>query len=77
MVLSAPTADGDEPIRAYVFLRALGLLGGSLCGWLMVSCSEFLMEKLAQGAKVERWALEALRYRASTICVSPRYGVVL
>jgi len=43
----------------------------------MVSGSEYLMEILAHKAKIESKALGALRFRASTICVSPQYEVVL
>jgi len=47
----------------------------------MVSSGNFLMEILARKAKIERKALSALRFSASTICVSPQYeyvgGVVL
>jgi hypothetical protein len=43
----------------------------------MVSGSEFLMEILAHKAKIERRALGALHYVASTVSVSPQYEVVL
>lgn len=44
--------------------------------WLMASGSEFLMERLARETMIERNALVALRYHASVICVSMRYGYV-
>ncbi len=42
-----------------------------------MSGSEYMMEMLARKAEIERKALGALRFRASTICVSSQYGVVL
>ncbi len=42
-----------------------------------MSGGEYLMEILARKAEIERKALGALRFRASTICASPQYEVVL
>ncbi len=42
-----------------------------------MSGSEFLMEILAHKVEIERRALEALRYVASTVSVLPQYEVVL
>ena len=38
-----------------------------------MSGSEFLMEILAHKAKIERRALRALRYVATTVSVTPQY----
>jgi len=57
-------------------LWTLGLLGGSLCGWVMVSSNELLWRVLTSKAEVERRALWALRYVATTVSVSPQYEYV-
>jgi len=42
-------------------------------GWLMVSGGESTMRVLTSKAKIERKALERLRYVATTVSVSPQY----